>query len=348
VVGRANRHLGASLRSTLRDADNVTVYLYATVTEIVPDASAQHVHHLRVTMDGQRKLDASAGLYVLAAGGLDNPRLLLTSASVQPEGLGNRHGLVGRFFANHVSVSAGELRPTVRARGLAFFTAPLPHGAGETRAFLGVSAEAQRRSRLLNVAFHLRRLPALGSERRPSWEPELERHVLTVAAEVDCLVAEVRGRAVEAPTRRQPALALEAVVEQAPNPESRVTLDTERDRLGLPRVVLDWRLGALERETVRRAADLVARDMGAAGLGRVRVTEGDDPDFRAESFHHMGTTRMHADPGRGVVDPSCRVHGVDNLYVAGSSVFPTYGIANPTFTILALAFRLCDHLRTLG
>jgi choline dehydrogenase-like flavoprotein len=59
----------------------------------------------------------------------------------------------------------------------------------------------------------------------------------------------------------------------------------------------------------------------------------------------MGTTRMHDDPKQGVVDRNCRVHGIDNLFVAGSSVFPTGGAANPTLTLLALTLRLADHLR---
>jgi choline dehydrogenase-like flavoprotein len=60
--------------------------------------------------------------------------------------------------------------------------------------------------------------------------------------------------------------------------------------------------------------------------------------------HHMGTTRMAADPRHGVVDRDCRVHGTDNLYIGGSSVFPTTGHANPTYTLTQLALRLGDHI----
>jgi choline dehydrogenase-like flavoprotein len=63
------------------------------------------------------------------------------------------------------------------------------------------------------------------------------------------------------------------------------------------------------------------------------------------NFHHLGTTRMHPDPNGGVVDADCRVHGIRNLYVAGSSVFPAYGCSNPTLTLVALALRLADHLQ---
>ena len=72
------------------------------------------------------------------------------------------------------------------------------------------------------------------------------------------------------------------------------------------------------------------------------------PNSMTGGKHHMGTTRMHVDPRCGVVDPHCRVHDCANLYVAGSSVFPTCGYANPTLTIVALAVRLCDRLKQVA
>ena len=80
--------------------------------------------------------------------------------------------------------------------------------------------------------------------------------------------------------------------------------------------------------------------------------DGDDPEYWPSDVrggsHHMGTTRMHDDPTQGVVDRNCKVHGIDNLYVIGSSVFPTSGAANPTLTIVALTLRLADHLKSRG
>jgi choline dehydrogenase-like flavoprotein len=136
--------------------------------------------------------------------------------------------------------------------------------------------------------------------------------------------------------------------EQAPNRDSRVTLAKTRDRLGMPEARLDWRLGELDRSSVVASVRALARAFGAAGLGHVYSRPAQEPDFwqRAQGgFHHMGTARMHLDPRRGVVDRECRVHGVDNLYLAGSSVFSTTGFANPTLTIVALAVRLARRLR---
>jgi choline dehydrogenase-like flavoprotein len=128
------------------------------------------------------------------------------------------------------------------------------------------------------------------------------------------------------------------------------SLTEETDRLGLRRVGLDWRLGELEKHTMEVAAGLLAEEVGRLGLGRVRLHEwltDDSPEIEvkiAGGYHHMGTTRMASDPQRGVVDADCLVHGTENLYVAGSSVFPAVGFANPTLTIVELTLRLADHL----
>jgi choline dehydrogenase-like flavoprotein len=138
--------------------------------------------------------------------------------------------------------------------------------------------------------------------------------------------------------------------EQAPDPESRVVLLDETDALGLRRVGLDWRLGALEKHTMNVALHHLGMEIGRLELGRLQVHDWlRDPSPTIDTTiaggaHHMGTTRMADDPRRGVVDRDCRVHGLDNLYIAGSSVFPTVGFANPTLTIVELALRLADHL----
>ena len=137
-------------------------------------------------------------------------------------------------------------------------------------------------------------------------------------------------------------------IDPRPDRESRVTLGAERDALGMRRADLHWQLGALERWSAIRTLEILGEELGQAGVGRVRVglDENDDwPPDLAGGWHHMGTTRMSTDPRQGVVDPDCRVHGMDNLYIAGSSVFPTAGSGTPTMTIVALALRLSDHVR---
>jgi choline dehydrogenase-like flavoprotein len=142
------------------------------------------------------------------------------------------------------------------------------------------------------------------------------------------------------------------VLEQEPDPQSRITLDTSRDALGLQRVRLDWRIGELTRKTLRRTREIFSAELRAAGFdctiaGPRGEASNQDEEAPRWVWHQMGTTRMAADPRHGVVDAQCRVHGIANLYVAGSSVFPTVGNDMPTLTVVALAHRLADHIQGL-
>jgi choline dehydrogenase-like flavoprotein len=145
---------------------------------------------------------------------------------------------------------------------------------------------------------------------------------------------------------------LRIICEQEPNPDSRVTLGERRDALGMRRTVLDWRVGELERHSVRHFACVVGGECDRLGIGRIDLTwcsllEGRSGYERliSDRNHQLGTTRMHDDPRRGVVDRTCRVHGIDNLFIGGGSVFPTGSWVNPTLTIMALSLRLADNLK---
>jgi choline dehydrogenase-like flavoprotein len=141
-------------------------------------------------------------------------------------------------------------------------------------------------------------------------------------------------------------------MEQCPNPDSRVKLIGEKDALGLNRIALDWRLTEFDKRSLRHSQELIGAEFGRLGVGRFKLDDwvladdGSWPEDLHGGHHHMGTCRMSDEPTRGVVDRDCRVHGFDNLYVAGSAVYPTTGYVNPTLTVVALALRLADHLKT--
>ena len=156
--------------------------------------------------------------------------------------------------------------------------------------------------------------------------------------EVQSVVGSAEGRATQLFT-------VFARTEPSPNPESRVVLSRERDSLGVRRPILSWQLHKRDLHSIEASVEVLAQALGAAGVGRLRV----NPRYRERvtgGNHHMGTTRMGRDPATSVVDRDCLVHGTSGLYVAGSSVFPTVGYANPTLTICALAARLAEHLET--
>jgi len=130
-----------------------------------------------------------------------------------------------------------------------------------------------------------------------------------------------------------------------------VTLSDMKDSLGMNRAKVDWRISEIERTTARHFSDYIGDVLQRLGLGKAQPSAWLGSDLPVQNdelygtFHFIGTTRMSRDPRDGVVDENCRSHGIDNLYFAGCSVFPTGGHANPTLTIVALAIRLADHLR---
>jgi choline dehydrogenase-like flavoprotein len=150
----------------------------------------------------------------------------------------------------------------------------------------------------------------------------------------------VRGRGASG----VPRVEIELNLEQAPDLENRVVLGRERDALGQPRAEVRWRWGAMDRASHERLRRRLATEIERRGVGRLEIRPGVALDPGAH--HPMGTTRMSGDPALGVVDPDARMHGLSNLFVAGSSVFPTSGFANPTLTVVALALRLAAHLQS--
>jgi len=141
-------------------------------------------------------------------------------------------------------------------------------------------------------------------------------------------------------------------LEQAPNPDSRITIGEEKDELGVPKTILHWDLTELDKRSIRKINQIIGYQAGEAGFGRVKLRdflwEENDiswPEGTNGGWHHMGTTRMSDDPRKGVVDANCQVHGIDNLFVAGSGCFATSGAPNPTLTLVALSLRLSDHVK---
>jgi choline dehydrogenase-like flavoprotein len=151
------------------------------------------------------------------------------------------------------------------------------------------------------------------------------------------------------PSAKQIVFRLNQMSEQAPNPDSRVLLSAERDALGRRRVRLNWQLSPIDMRTIIRAQQKLDAEFRRAALGGVITDLKDEipPAHLEGGWHHMGTTRMHNNPKYGVVDGNARVHGMANLFVAGASVFPTGGYANPVLTTVALALRLADHIKAV-
>ncbi|MET0850804.1 MAG: GMC family oxidoreductase [Candidatus Rokuibacteriota bacterium] len=343
----------------IRGADNVTAYLNASVVELEAPAPSARIHRARVARLSSGGFHVEARLFVLAAGGIENARLLLMSRSAAPAGLGNAHDQVGRYFMEHLYLDRAASILAPKGGIDAFYTDSRLLGGYRVRGLVGLTAAVQQQERLTNFCAIFDEETAQASAR---WGRELLgalarrepppagglahlRNVISSLAGAG--LTRVRG---DRRPRRRRLYVVKNVMEQAPNPDSRVVLSEARDRLGCPRVVLDWRLSAIDRRTAHRAHVILREELARAGIGRLRSAMGraDGPWPRGlrGARHHMGTTRMSRDPRHGVVDADCRVHGTENLYVAGSSVFPTSGSANPTLTIVALALRLARRIES--
>ena len=338
-------------RDEITAARDVHLFTYANAVELTASDDASGIRSVTVKNHAGRTHSVEARYFILACGAIQNARLLLASDRRHPGGLGNRYDQVGRYFMEHLEVSSSELWLSRPHPMELYLWQPLETAV---RAELGITASAQRAHRILNGTASLVPL-AVGQNTTPRidvWQNEDPR-------ESRDRFFESRERAAaraaeEADTGLDRAFLLDTRIEQAPNPESRVTLDTERDSLGMRRAHLHWALTELDKRSIRTIHMLLGTHVGRADVGRLRLEEwlrdesdASFPDDLNGGWHHMGTTRMGTDPTTSVVDADCRVHGIDNLFVAGSSCFSTSAAPNPTLTVIALSLRTSDHVRTL-
>ncbi|MBF9033171.1 NAD(P)-binding protein [Rhodobacterales bacterium HKCCE2091] len=364
-----NLLFGEVFGNELKAAENVTVLLNATVTGIRATERGDHVDRLDLsTLDGRRHV-ATARRYVLATGGIENARLLLLSDDVSPAGLGNGHDHVGRYFMEHPTASAGTVAspdpqalhdvfsPGLLSGRLVEVCLTPSRALMEQRAILNANAATRLdvgedpTQALREILWNMRsrRIPMnLGWYRRNAW---LGQRVRTILRRPWSIPANAIRHALGRPKRFSiRSVRLELRGEQMPNPDSRVTLGPERDALGQRRAHLHWALGETDWRTMKVMAETVDAELQRLGLGRLDPAPwiaGDAPawpDDLVGGHHHMGTTRMSDRPEDGVVDSDLKCHGIDNLWIAGSSVFPTASHVNPTMTVLALSLRLADHL----
>jgi choline dehydrogenase-like flavoprotein len=365
-------------------ADNVRILLHATATHIETNPDGTAVQSAGASCVGGPRVRITAQAFVLCAGGIENARLLLASDRVIPGGVGNTHDLVGRYLMDHPGMVIASIPPalarSVRDR-FGRYWLDGPEGRHSYLHGVALSPEIQREEKLLNCAAFLDEYPAaddpwhagqrllarlrgkeptedhveLASFWRRDYDladeipPSATRDVRAILRHGPSVV----GGAYRMARQRRPPLFrarrvdVYCLTEQLPDPSSRVTLSDRRDALGIPIPRIDWRIADVELRSVRRLEELLGDALIRLGHARPVAASwpANERDAMVDRAHPMGTTRMADDPHEGVVDRDGRVHGVDGLYVAGSSVFPTSGHVNPTLTIVALAIRLADHLK---
>lgn len=315
IAGRADAQRYEQFIQQVCSQANVDCYLNATVTQLHYTASGKHIDSVHCRNNRGESFCVSADQVVLAAGGLENPRLLMHSNRQQQQDLGNHAQHLGRFFMGHVihrrPNSAGQpLQLQAHAPQQDEWQLYRDKDPQQLQGIFQLSSKAQRRDRLPNTSLTLDGAPA-GTKK----------------------------------------YSIYLMQEQQPNPLSQLRLSPQnqrQDALAVPQLELDWHFSEQDAQSLMKA---FTRFQNEFAKHDVATLSGNiEPMALIQQFecarHHMGSTRMHQDPHHGVVDEHCRVHGCENLYISGASVFPTGGIANPTLAIVALALRLGVHLNT--
>lgn len=351
-------------RREIQQSQNILLLFHANLCEIRLTEDLQAVCSMTFrTLQGKQCV-IRARIFVLCCGGLENARLLLAANDQIPCGIGNQKDLVGRFLLEHPVVTLGFLSPAddrqIQEKFNQFYCAGRKYSVR-----FSLSEEYQRENQVLNasgaIIFDL-------DEDHPLSQLKLIGRCVksktfdgkTVKALAVCLLHPqamieplfnyfVKKRAFYPRARTK----IGAMFEQEPNPDSRVRLSDEKDALGMPRLLIQWKFTEQSRNTLIHFSHLVEKEFERLALGKVIfeswIKNGfqDWEEHLSAQSHHMGATRMGTTDREGVVDKDCRVYGLDNLFIGGSSVFPTGGHSNPTLTLIALSIRIADHIRRI-
>jgi hypothetical protein len=320
--------LGRARRKETRESELVHCVLNTTIAEIHPDESRERIASVEGRTFEGKTLHFRAKDFVLCTGAIENPRLLLLSDSVVKGGLGNEHDLVGRYFMEHGSAMMGPLLLSDPAAG--FFQEELLANKGLT----GWATTPAARTEFKLQGFMAIQWPKAQVPQEPL------PHALGLRA--------LARPNLEVPPDEPPRYLNVAVNwEQSPNPHSRVLLSKKLDPLGIRKPQLHWDVTLEDIASAERNSELLSLAVARSGHGRLRrlhIENTPGVPLTLGGGHQTGTTRMSDDPKSGVTDANGRVHSLENLFIGGSSLFPTSGWQNPTFTIVALALRQADFL----
>jgi choline dehydrogenase-like flavoprotein len=372
-------------------ASNVRVLMHSHAIHLQMNPGGTRVDHVVAATKPGRSFQINAKKVVIGCGALENARLLLASNDVLPEGIGNKHDLVGRYYQSHRFGVCGYVKLKDPFKDFMyefekdtegvycrrrFWVTPetqAKHQLGNVIGFFfrGVSAESEHRNARVSLVMLVKTL--LGGARKgpkrlfqiiKAQRQELLTHIGIVLRDLPSIFGQVgavaytrfiqkRRLPIILPPRKANIFPLFYQTEHAPLWESRVLLDPSSvDDFGMPRLEARIRFSEIDYRTIRTFVTMFQKRIEETGLGTFHLSEKEKsflerPEQKKfnSNAHNIGTTRMAISPEHGVVDVDCKVHGVENLYVAGASVFPTSGHANPTLMIVALALRLADHLK---
>ncbi len=332
---------GAKFRRAIHLSQSLTCYVNANVVDMRLYENLSGLAAVEVKNFSGKSFDVRAKTFILAAGGIENPRILLNCNKQLEHGLGNQKGLVGRFFAEHNNKNTATfILEDAAKKSLIDRWSP---NSRLNSSYFSPSVSFMKQERILNF------VALVEPFRRPTRQYSFQETMKNFLCEPHPPAGDAKDIAQkpECPSDGR----IRIVSEQALDPSSRVSLGSEVDRFGMKWVALDWKQSRIDKRTIQRATLRLAEIFAQNSFGRVRIDDWvltDDLDYPTRDgiagHHHMGTTRMSDSPRDGVVDENQKVFGIDNLYVGGSSVFSTTGHDSPTITIVQMTLRLAQHL----
>lgn len=340
---------GLKYRAELEKSQNVRVYLNANCVDFAASPNRQAVSKVHFKNSNGNAFSVRAKQVVLACGAIENARILLNCRNFHPKGLANDHDNVGRYFTDHPEYEMGKALVWRNWYLTRLYTGQKPnsHYGNSIKAVLSTTKAFQHEKRTLNFSCDL------VSDNLSMQHEGVEHELSTIARAHDEYYEDEIKRISTYPfdavdfVRPVNYTKVNVRPEIAPNRESRVSLSSEKDALGLNRVSVNWKMGEGDFRSVATSVREIGRALSASYRGRVQLWPREKWAEIIVGNHHIGTTRMSKNPATGVVDANGRAHSVDNFFIAGSSTFPTSGSVNPTLTVVALATRLADHLKGL-
>ncbi|MFA7554747.1 MAG: GMC family oxidoreductase [Spongiibacteraceae bacterium] len=350
----------------LKSASNITILTNSNMVDIVYDSSDKRVRQIDIVSNRGGNITVSADKFVFAMGGIENARMLLVFNQKYSDQLGNQGGNVGCYFMEHPTPRAAQLFADDVER-LEFYKS-VQFKDRTVVGFLSLSEQVLHDHQTTNL-----RMPLIPKDEytlsdgissshilaesfaRHSLPDNFSDHLYNIVGDMDMVIEAVArktfGIKLFEHANKITGFQIPMMMEQTPDKNNRIYLGRAKDRLGIPKVSIDYFVSGFDKACVWRSLMVVAQEVGALSLGRLKVLE-----ERAErlwsnqlgfSDHHMGTTRMSSTPEYGVVDENLKVFGVKNLYIAGSSVFSTGGHVPPTLTIAAMSIRLAEYLKNV-
>jgi hypothetical protein len=351
----------------LVNSENVEIITFSNIVDIEYNEDTKRVERaVFKTLKGNEFL-ISANRFVMCLGGIENARMLLHFNKKYRNKLGNESDSVGRYLMEH---------PTPRAAHLiAEKTAELDLYLGykdDYRSILGFvsltdKAVEENESINLRMPFipqsnyilsdgisssHIFR-ESLSNYNLPE---DASSHAWNILSDIDMVIESIARKSFDMRLFDHASeiggYDIPMMMEQTPDKGNRIILSNKRDKLGLAKIDVHYRVTDTDKQRLWRSLDICAKEIAMLGFGRIKTLKERSlrlwRDQLGFSQHHMGTTRMANSPSNGVVSENLKIFGTNNFYLSGSSVFPTGGSVPPTLTIVALSIRLAEHLKVGG